>query len=169
MKWLFLALATFIGLESAKAYARVGMELSGGMGRIIALIIFVMVQSFELRPIVLMGGHGGVLPMLSMASAGKPINMNLADPEELADAASWATRAYLVDFVCGLFVWTPLVVSSGMIWSVIRAGAVTFGDLSFRNCLMIVSCVFALQWCVAQYLRRGGKLPGLAKGKAHAN
>ena len=166
MKYLFLALAGFIFLESAKAYMLVGGQMMGGMGRYGALLVFLMVQSFELHPIALTGGHSGVIPLLSKAVAGKPSNMAPADPEVLLDASMWATAAYAVDFVAGINVW-PLINSGGVsIWSLIRVGGVTMADIAWANLLMVFACVFLLQWCIAQYLKRGGKVPNVGRRAA---
>lgn len=166
MKYLFLGLAGFIFLESSKAYMVVGHQMMGGMGRWAALLIFFMVQAFELHPIILTGGHGGVIPLLSKAVAGRPSNMAPADPEVLLDASMWATAAYAVDFVAGINVW-PLIQSGDLsIWSLIRIGGVTMADIAWSNLLMVFACVFLLQWCVAQFLKRGGRFPNLGRRAA---
>ena len=159
MKYLFLALAGIIFIESAKAYGAIGSEMAGTMGRAGALLIFILVQAFELHPIVLTGGHAKIIPQLSKAVAGRAANMNPADPEVLLDASMWATAAYAVDFVAGINVW-PLIKSGELsIWSLFRVGGVTMADIAWTNLIMVFACVFLLQWCAAQYLKRGGKIP----------
>ena len=167
MKYLFLGLAGLIFLESAKAYMAIGSQMMGPMGRAGALLIFVMVQAFELHPIILTGGQEGVIPQLSKAVAGRPANMAPADPEVLLDASMWATAAYAVDFIAGINVWPLIKAGGGMsIWSLIRVGGVTMADIAWTNLLMVFACVFLLQWCVAQYLKRGGKIPNRQKRAA---
>lgn len=160
MKFLFLGLAGFIFLESVKAYMAVGSELMGTPGRIAAVLVFLMVQGFELQPILMTGGHAGVMPQLSRVVSGKAADINPVDPEVLLDASMWATAAYAVDFVAGINVW-PLFNTNGgfSIWALIRVGGVTMADIAWGNLLMVFGCVFMLQWCVAQYLKRGGKIP----------
>lgn len=169
MKWLFLGLAGFIAIESAKAYMAVGSDMMGTMGRMAALLVFLMVQAFELHPIMLTGGHGGVMPQLSKAISGRQSNMNPADPDVLLDASMWATAAYAVDFVAGINVW-PIMNTSGdmSVWSLIGVGGVTMNDLAWGNLMMVFACVFLLQWCMAQYLKRGGKIPKSFTGGANA-
>jgi len=169
MKWLFLGLASLIFVESAKAYMAVGSDLLGTMGRVGALLIFLMVQAFELHPIVLTGGHGGVMPQLSRIVSGKTSNVAPADPEVLLDASMWATAAYAVDFIAGINVWPLMNPSSGMsVWALIRVGGVTLSDVAWGNLMMVFACVFLLQWCMAQYLKRGGKVPSYFTGRAKA-
>lgn len=159
MRYGFLALAALIAISSAQAYMTVGANMMGMMGRVGALLIFIMVQGFELHPIILTGGQSGVMPQLSKAIAGRAANMAPADPEVLLDASMWATAAYAVDFIAGINVW-PLIKSGDMsIWSLIRVGGVTMADIAWTNLMMVFACVFLLQWCVAQYLKRGGKIP----------
>lgn len=166
MKYLFLGLAGIIFIESAKAYMAIGAEMMGGMGRIGALLIFLMVQAFELHPIILTGGHGGVIPILSKAVAGRSANISPADPEVLLDASMWATAAYAVDFVAGINVW-PLIKSGGLsVWALIRVGGVTMSDIAWSNLMMVFACVFLLQWCISQYLKRGGKVPNIGNRRA---
>jgi len=169
VKWLFLGLAGLIFVESAKAYMAVGGDMLGTMGRAGAIIIFLMVQAFELHPIILTGGHGGVIPQLSKAVSGRSSNIAPADPEVLLDASMWATAAYAVDFIAGLNVWPLIKPGAGMsIWALIRVGGVTMADIAWANLLMVFACVFLLQWCVAQFLKRGGRVPNFVAGKVKA-
>jgi len=169
MRFLFLGLAGLIFVESAKAYMSVGSEMAGTIGRVGALLVFLMVQAFELHPIVLTGGHGGVIPQLSKIVSGKQSNVSPADPEVLLDASMWATAAYAVDFIAGINVWPLMNPTGGLsVWALIRVGGVTLSDVAWGNLLMVFSCVFLLQWCVAQYLKRGGKVPGFFTGRAKA-
>jgi hypothetical protein len=166
MKWLFLGVAAIIFLESAKAYMLLGSSLMGGLGRIGALLVFLIVQGMELRPIVMTGGAMGIIPKLGNIVGGRQVKLNLADPEELIDATQWATRAYAVDFVAGLFVWPPI---SGNAWALLRVGGVSISSLNGKHAVMIMACVFALQFCVQQYLVRGGKVPKFLGGLPNAN
>lgn len=166
MKWLFLGVGAIIFIESAKAYMLVGSSLMGTMGRIGALLIFLIVQGMELRPILMTGGAMGIIPKLSNIVGGRQVKLNLADPEELIDATQWATRAYAVDFVAGLFVW-PVI--SGNAMALLRVGGVALSNLNGKNVVMIMACVFALQFCVQQYLVRGGKVPRILGGIPNAN
>lgn len=165
MKWLFLGVGAIIFIESAKAYMLVGSSLMGGLGRIGALLIFLIVQGMEMRPIIMTGGAMGIIPKLSGIVGGRQVKLNLADPEELLDATQWATRAYGVDFVAGLFVW-PVI--SGNAWALLRVGGVALSNLNGRHAMMILMCVFGLQFCVQQYLVRGGKVPKMLGGIPNA-
>lgn len=166
MKWLFLGVGAIIFLESAKAYMVLGASLMGGLGRIGALLIFLIVQGMEIRPIVMTGGAMGIIPKLSNIVGGRQVKLNLADPEELIDATQWATRAYAVDFVAGLFVW-PVIM--GNAWALLRVGGVALSNLNGKHVVMILACVFGLQFCVQQYLVRGGKVPSFLGGVRNAN
>ena len=104
MKWLFLGVGAIIFIESAKAYMLVGGSLMGLLGRIGGLLVFLIVQGMEMRPILMTNGAMGIIPKLSSIVGGRQVQLNLADPELLLDATQWATRAYAVDFVAGLFV-----------------------------------------------------------------
>jgi hypothetical protein len=165
MKWLFLGVGAIIFIESAKAYMVVGSSM-GLLGRVGALLIFLIVQGMELRPIVATGGAMGLIPKLSSIVAGRQVALNLADPEELLDATQWATRAYAVDFVAGLFVW-PVI--SGNAWALLRVGGVALTNLNGKSVAMILACVFGLQFCFQQYLVRGGKVPKFLGGMNNVN
>lgn len=155
MKYLFLVLAGGIFWSSLTAYRAIGGELFGWSGQLMAMAVFLIVQGFELKPILLTRGHGGeVFRSLSRITAGKPSNTPLADPEELSEATTWAGIGYAIDFVCGLLVW-PIVTA----WDLLMIGGLTFTDINMVNLAKIIACVFLLQICIAQYLKRGGALP----------
>jgi hypothetical protein len=153
VKYLFLVIAALIAVSSAAAYHELGLKLFGFLGGVGAIAVFALVQGFELKPIFLTGGHCNIFGGLSKAIAGRPANLPETDPEELLDASAWATFGYAVDFVAGLIVW-PVVDN----WALIRVGGLTYPDVNLKHLGMILACVFLLQWCVQQYLRRGGKL-----------
>ena len=102
---------------------------------------------------------------MAQSFGGKTINLQLVDPEELHDACKWAFHCYIADMVVGLIVWIPVP------FSLIQAGAVTMGDLDFRNIAMIVAVTFVMDECVAFYLRKGGRIPAMPFGgkKQNAN
>lgn len=163
MKWLFLALGACIFFASIQAYRELGSNLFGGMGSFAAIVVFLMVQGFELRPILMTNGIMDVFAEAKKLAAGKPANIPGCDPEELAEATSWATLGYAIDFTAGLIVW-PIVTR----WDLLRIGAITFSDIQWINVFQIIACVFLLQKCIQQYLRRGGKLPFTGGKKANA-
>ena len=166
MKWLFLGVGAIIFLESAKAYMLVGSSLMGVLGRIGALLVFLIVQGMEMRPILMTNGAMGIIPKLSSIVGGRQVQLNLADPELLLDATQWATRAYAVDFVAGLFVW-PII--SGNAWALLSVGGVSTANLNPKSVVMIIACVFGLQFCFQQYLTRGGKVPKFFGGLNNVN
>ena len=160
MKYLFLFLGGAIFVSSVKAYNAVGITTFGGrIGGIIAVVILLLVQGFELKPIFLTNGGAGIFPTINKLVGGKVPTFALADPEELLDATLWATLGYAVDFVAGLLVWPP--VSS---YQLVAMGGVTFADIRWNAVASILACVFGLQLCVQQYLIRGGKVPGFLGG-----
>ena len=166
MKWLFLGVGAIIFIESAKAYMLVGGSLMGLLGRIGALLVFLIVQGMEMRPILMTNGAMGIIPKLSSIVGGRQVQLNLADPELLLDATQWATRAYAVDFVAGLFVW-PII--SGNAWALLAVGGVSTTNLNPKSVVMIIACVFGLQFCLQQYLTRGGKVPKIFGGLNNVN
>ena len=162
----FLAIGGFIAIESLKAYRLVGEGWNGRIGGIMAMILFLMVQGFEMWPIIMARGDGKFLGLLAARARGKEQRVDLPDPEEYRDASKWACGAYLVDFCMGMIVW-PFP------WSLITVGGLTSEDVLANrgNLIMLIGCVFGLQFCVSQYLKRGGKLPGDFRkqgGQAHA-
>ena len=154
MKYLFLVLGGIIAWSSMKAYREIGANMFGGMGGIGAIAVFALVQAFELKPILMTKGQSDIFGGISKIASGKTANLPECDVEELLDACGWATLGYAIDFVAGLFVWP--VVSS---WALIRVGGLTAGDVDVWNILRIVACVFLLQVCIQQFLKRGGKVP----------
>jgi hypothetical protein len=167
MKYLFLMLAGAIFMNSLKAYHAVGQSTFGGrLGGLIAVVVFLLVQGFELKPIFLTNGGAGIFPTLNKLVGGKVPTFALADPEELLDATLWATLGYAMDFIAGLLVWPP--VSS---YKLVAMGGVTFADIRWAAVGSILACVFGMQLCIQQYLSRGGKVPGIlggGHGKARA-
>ena len=160
MKYLFLVLAGAIFVNSLKAYNAVGQDTFGGrLGGLIAVVVFPLVQGFELKPIFLTNGGAGIFPTLNKLVGGKVPSFALADPEELLDATLWATLGYAVDFIAGLLVWPP--VSS---YKLVAMGGVTFADIRWAAVGSILACVFGMQLCIQQYLSRGGKVPGILGG-----
>lgn len=170
MKYLFLVIAAVIAVTSAKAYMVVGAELMGNLGRIGALAVFLLVQGFELRPIVLTNGQANAFTLIRNLMAGKGCNVSgLADPEELLDAASWAYRAYAVDLIAGLMVWPIIDALPGVsTWMLIKVGGVVGANINWANAGQVVACVFLLEFCVQQYLRMGGRLPAFIGGRKSA-
>jgi hypothetical protein len=154
IKYLFLILASGIFVTSAQAYWGIGAELYGTIGAVMALVVFLIVQLNELKPIILTGGSWSIFEQLQGAMAGKQINAKIADVDELLDARDWAYASYGIDFVAGLFVW-PIITDM----TLLQVGAITAADVNRIHIVQILLCVFAMQWCIGQYLRRGGKLP----------
>jgi hypothetical protein len=156
VKYLFLILGGIIAWSSMKAYRELGTSLFGGMGGIGAIAVFALVQMFELKPILMTNGQTDIFGGLAKIAAGKTANLPECDVEELLDAVGWATLGYTIDFVAGLFVW-PIVPS----WDLLRMGGVTAADVAagLPNLFQIIACVFLLQICIQQFLKRGGKLP----------
>lgn len=168
MKFLFLAAAAVIFIEAAKAYISVGAEVMGLPGRIFAILLFIGVQWHELQPIFLTGGKTNLIEDLTRIISGKSANIYPCDPEVLLDASMWAWAAYGVDFIAGINVW-PLIVPNGggMHWlDLLGLGALTRADFSLWNAVMVFACVFGMQWCISQYLKRGGKIPARFRGVA---
>jgi hypothetical protein len=167
MKYLFLSLGGLIFIESAKAYWNIGREMNGGLGALAAILVFLLAQGFEMRPIVLTKGQSGVMDLLGNILSGKPATVPAVDPKELFEASAWALLAYGVDFVAGLNVWPPVRAVSGLSpWSLVSVGGLTPGNIQGWNVIMIVSCVFGMQFCVRQYLKRGGIIPFQNRRKA---
>lgn len=163
MRWLFLALGGCIFFNSLSAYRDLGQQF-GGIGSIAAVIVFLMVQAFELRPIVMTGGVMDIWGEVKKIMAGKPGQLPQVDPDELSEASTWAFIGYGIDLIAGLLVW-PIVAR----WDLLRIGAVTMSDINFWNVAQIIACVFLLQKCIQQYLKRGGKVSfsgGAKKGNA---
>ena len=162
MRWLFLGLGGFIFIESAKAYFQVGNDVMPG-GGIAAILVFLMVQGFEAKPIIMTNGAASVFSAIGRVISKKRTTIHVADPEELLDASGWALLGYGIDFVCGLFVW-PIMGTWALFWDLIGVGGVTWGDVIWQNLGMILACTFLLQEvCLRQYLVRGGRLPFAAK------
>jgi hypothetical protein len=159
MKWLFLALGGCIFFNSLSAYRELGQQF-GGMGSAAAVITFLIVQGMELRPIVMTGGVMNIWNEVKKVMAGRPGNNPQVDPDELAEANGWAFAGYGIDLIAGLLVW-PIVNR----WELLKIGAVTMADINFWNVAQIIACVFLLQKCFQQYLKRGGKVPGFLGGK----
>lgn len=161
MKYLFLGLAAAIAFSSIKAYQSTGViYLDGRIGGIIAVVVFLIVQGFELKPIVLTKGKAGVFANLGLAMSGRGTDFAMVDSQELLDASLWAWIGYGVDFICGLLVWPPVAS-----WQLVTVGGVSFGDIRWNAVFSIVLCVFGLQFCVQQYLSRGGNLPKFFTGE----
>ena len=153
MRWLFLGLGGCIFFNSLGAYRDLGAQF-GGAGSIAAILVFLLVQAFELRPIIMTNGIMDVWTEIKKIMAGKPGNIPQVDPDELAEANTWAFIGYGIDLIAGLLVW-PIVSS----WDLLRIGAVTLSDINGWHVAQIIACVFLLQKCVQQYLKRGGKVP----------
>ena len=153
MRWLFLGLGGCIFFNSLGAYRDLGAQF-GGAGSIAAILVFLLVQAFELRPIIMTNGIMDVWTEIKKIMAGKPGNIPHVDPDELAEANTWAFIGYGIDLIAGLLVW-PIVSS----WDLLRIGAVTLSDINGWHVAQIIACVFLLQKCVQQYLKRGGKVP----------
>lgn len=163
MKYLFLALGGFIFVNSLKAYQGYGQQiLDGRIGGLIAVVVFLLVQGFELKPIWLTKGQAGIFANLNKVTGGRQADFAMVDPEELLDASLWAWVGYGVDFVAGLMVWPPVPS-----WALVTVGGVTLGDIRWNAVFSIILCVFGLQFCVQQYLARGGKVPNLFGGKGN--
>jgi len=166
LKLIVIGIGGLIAFEGFKAYGALGYEWNGMLGKVLAILIFCVIQQGELRPVLMSRGQTSPLSMLSKSFGGQPINLQLVDPEELHDASMWAFWCYVADMIVGLFVWVPVP------FSLIQAGAVTMGDLSLPNIGMIIAVTFVLQECVAYYLRNGGRAPSMpfTKGaKSNAN
>jgi len=166
LKLIVIGIGGLIAFEGFKAYGALGYEWNGMLGKVLAILVFLVIQQGELRPVVMSRGQMGPLQALSMSFGGKAINLQLVDPEELHDACTWAFRCYVADMIVGLFVWVPVR------FALIQAGAVTPGDLNLPNIGMIIAVTFVLQECVAYYLRNGGRVPSMpfSKGaKSNAN
>lgn len=161
MKYLFLALGGFIFVNSLKAYQGYGQQtLDGRIGGLIAVVVFLLVQGFELKPIWLTKGQAGIFANLNKVTGGKKADFAMVDPEELLDASLWAWIGYGVDFVAGLMVWPPVPS-----WALVTVGGITLSDIRWNAVFSIILCVFGLQFCIQQYLARGGKVPNLFGGK----
>lgn len=169
MKYLFLVIGGGIFFNSLGAYRNIGTGFMGTMGGIMAIAVFLIVQGFEAKPIIMTNGAMSPIQALARVTAGKSTNIHICDPEELLDAAGWATFGYAVDFVAGLFVWPPIG-TWDIFWDLIGIGGVTWGDVRWGNLMQIMACVFLLQICLKQYLIRGGRIPFSAKlgGPKHA-
>ena len=154
MKYLFLVIGGGIFFNSLGAYREIGSNLFGGIGSLMAIAVFLIVQGFEAKPIIMTGGGVSPLIFFERIVGGKNPNAVICDPEELADATDWAGAGYAIDFACGLLVW-PVVT----LWDLVWIGGVSWGDVRWGSVAQIIACVFLLQICLAQYLRRGGKVP----------
>jgi hypothetical protein len=164
LKLIVIGIGGLIAFEGFKAYGALGYEWNGMLGKVLAILIFCVIQQGELRPVIMSRGQMGPLQTLALSFGGKPINLQLVDPEELHDASKWAFRCYCADMVVGLFVWVPVR------FALIQAGAVTPSDISLPNLGMIIAVTFVLQECVAYYLRNGGRVPSMPfSGKAKSN
>lgn len=160
MKWLFLALGGFIFVSSIKAYQTTGQQmLDPKMGGYVAMVIFLLVQAFELKPIVLTRGQNGIFAAMGQSMAGGKGEIAVVSPKELLDASVWAWIGYGIDFVAGLMVWPPVPS-----WQLVTVGGVTLADIRWNAVFSIVLCVFGLEFCVQQYLSRGGKVPKFLGG-----
>ena len=158
MRYLFLVVGMGIFVTSLQAYRDVGESILGQTGGLMAIAVFLIVQGLEVKPIIMTNGMNSCFQSLNRASAGKKVNVQMCDPEELADASGWALVGYGIDFVAGLLVW-PLLSA----WDLITIGGVTWSDVNFGNLVRIVMCVFLLQMCVQQFLKRGGKVPAFGR------
>jgi hypothetical protein len=170
IKYVSLGIGALIAMEGFKAYGALGQDWNGMLGRVLSVLVFYVIQHGELNPIIMSKGQMGPLQMLSQAFGGKPIDLQLVDPEEMLDAARWGWWCYAFDMVVGLVVWNPLRTERP--FQLMASGAVTWGDVIVTNLLMIAAVTFALQECIAFYLRKGGKLPANPfnkKGARHAN
>ena len=162
IKYFVLGIGGLVAFEGFKAYSALGSEWNGGVGRILAVLVFIIIQWGELKPTIMSQGQVGFLQVLASSFGGKQINLTLVDPEELHDACCWAFRCYMADMVVGLFVWTPVPLR------LINAGAVTWADVSIQDLGMIIAVTFVLQECVAFYLRNGGRVPSKGGRNARA-
>lgn len=151
MKYLFLVFGIAIAWSSALGYWDLGSQFPGGW--VVAIVGFLLVQRTELEPIILTNGAYSPVEILQKIVTGRPPRYGMADVSQLAEATAWATLGYAADFLLGLFVWPPIPNLE-----LISVGAVTFLDVNWANIVSIFLCVFALQWCVAQYIRKGGNL-----------
>lgn len=170
MRFIVLGIGGLIAIEGLKAYAQMGREWNGALGMVLALLIFAIIQGGELRPTLMTKGQVGFLQIVAQSFGGKPINMHMCDPEELHEACTWAFRCFIADMIVGLVVWMPIKADKPM--QLIQAGAVTMADLDWGNIGMILAVTFAMEECIAFYLRKGGNVPSMpfAKGgKRHAN
>ena len=158
MKYLFLVIGGGIFVSSLQAYREIGSQFFGSLGGMMAIAIFLIVQGFEAKPIIMTNGAISPFAALNRISGGRRPNLTMADPEELLDASGWAVLGYGIDFVCGLLVW-PIMGTWAIFWDLVGVGAVTWGDVNFINVVKIIACVFLLQLCLQQYLIRGGRLP----------
>ena len=156
MKWLFLVGGGAIAWSSLLAYLDLGKEYPGGW--VVGLVVFLLVQRTELEPIILTNGGLDPVQIIQKIISGDAPRYAMAKPAVLAEATAWATLGYAVDFLLGLFVWPPIPTLE-----LLSVGAVTFLDINWGNIFNIILCVFALQACMAQFIRRGGKLPFLNK------
>ena len=130
----------------------------GGIGSFMAIAVFLIVQGFEAKPIFMTNGAVSPIGALCKVTSNKNPKLHLADPEEVADASGWAVVGYGIDFVCGLIIW-PLLTA----WDLITIGGFTWADINTGNLLRIIACVFLLQLCLQQFLRRGGRAPNFGK------
>jgi hypothetical protein len=166
MKYLFLLIGGLIAFEGLKAYGALGQEWNGLLGKVLAFLVFVIIQWGELKPVFMTKGQMGPLQIIAQSFGGKQIDLQLTDPEELHAACLWAFRCFIADMVVGLVVWMPIKAADPM--QLIQAGAVTLADLSWVNLGMILAVTFLLEECIAFYLRKGGYVPAIGRKKGMA-
>jgi hypothetical protein len=163
MRYIILGVGALIAFEGFKAYGALGQEWNGILGKVLAILVFVIIQWGELKPVVMTKGQMGPLQIIAQSFGGKQIDLQLTDPEELHAACLWAFRCFIADMVVGLVVWMPIKAADPM--QLIQAGAVTLADLSWSNLGMILAVTFLLEECVAFYLRKGGTIPAIGRKK----
>jgi hypothetical protein len=61
MKYIVLGIGGLIAFEGLKAYGAMGFQWNGVLGKVLAILVFLVIQGGELRPVLMSKGQIGPL------------------------------------------------------------------------------------------------------------